>query len=134
MEELDKVVREGRLIYGDECYQIMGACFEVYREKGSGFLENVYQECLEIEFGFQNIPFTSQIEIPLAYKGIRLRQSYKPDVVCFDKIILEIKAVSQLAYEHRSQVLNYLNATGYRLGLLVNFGHHPQVEWERLVL
>ena len=122
------------IIYPDECYQIIGACFEVYKEKGCGFLEAVFQECLEIEFGMQNIPFVAQAPLALAYKGRPLKQRYVADYVCHGKIIVEIKAVEILADEHRAQVLNYLNATGHKLGLLVNFGHHPKLEWERLVV
>ncbi len=121
------------LIYADECYKIVGACFEVYREKGCGFLEAVFQECLELELALQKLPFEAQKQLPLAYKGQPLKQTYKADFVCFDKIIVEIKAVSQLVDEHRAQVLNYLNASGHRLGLLVNFGHYPKLEWERIV-
>lgn len=121
------------ILYKDECYKIMGACFEVYKEKGCGFVEPVYQECLSIELRMQRIPYAEQIELALEYKGQPLNQTYKPDFICFDKIILEIKAVSQLTDEHRAQVHNYLKATGHKLGLLVNFGHHPQVEWERIV-
>ena len=122
------------LLYKDECYRIMGACFEVYKEKGSGFVEPVYQECLSIELEIQEIPFVEQTQLALSYKGRPLKQSFKPDFICFDKIIIEIKAVSKLTDEHRAQVHNYLKATGHRLGLLVNFGHYPQVEWERIVL
>ncbi len=121
------------IIYKDESYRIMGACFEVYNEKGCGFTEPIYQECLEIELRLQCIPFTAQAQLPLSYKGRPLRQRFQPDFVCEEKIILEIKAVSALADEHRSQVLNYLNATGFKLGLLVNFGHHGKLEWERIV-
>jgi GxxExxY protein len=122
------------LIYKDESYRIIGACFEVYKEKGCGFLEPVYQECLETELGLQGIPFRAQWPIGLSYKGRPLKQRYIADVVCFEKILVELKAVSALADEHRAQVLNYLHATGYRLGLLVNFGHHPKLEWERIVV
>src|SRR4051812_31396648 len=122
------------LIHAEECYKIIGACFEVYKEKGSGFLEGVFQECLELELGLQRIPYIAQASLPLAYKGYPLKQRYVADVVCFDKVIVELKAVKTLADEHRSQLLNYLNATGHRLGLLVNFGHHPKLEWERIVL
>ncbi len=121
------------IVYKDESYRIMGACFEVYNEKGCGFTEPVYQECLEIELGLQSLPFVAQAHLPLSYKGQLLRQRFQPDFVCHEKIILEIKAVSTLLDEHRSQVLNYLGATGYRLGLLVNFGHHGTLEWERIV-
>jgi GxxExxY protein len=121
------------IIHADECYKIIGACFEVYKDKGCGFLEAVFQECLELELGLQAIPFVAQRELPLTYKGRPLKQTYKADFVCHEKIIVEIKAVSALADEHRAQVINYLNATGLRLGLLVNFGHFPKLEWERIV-
>ena len=123
-----------KLLFEEETYRIRGACFEVYKEKGCGFLEAVYQECLEIEMAHQGIPFVAQQEIALTYRGQTLRQAYKADFVCFGKIIVELKAVSALADEHRAQVLNYLHATGMRLGLLVNFGHHPGIECERFTL
>ncbi|GAB4374728.1 MAG: GxxExxY protein [Calditrichia bacterium] len=122
------------LVYPDESYAIMGACFEVYRRMGCGFLEAVYQECLEIEFEFQKIPAIPQHELKLRYRERELKQCFKADFICFDKIILELKAVSRLNDEHRAQVLNYLNASGYKLGILVNFGHHPKLEYERIVL
>lgn len=122
------------LIYKDESYTIMGACFTVYKEMGCGFLESVYQECLEIEFEFQHIPFESQKELRLAYRQRPLKQTFIPDFLCYDKIIVEIKAVSKLTNEHRAQVQNYLNVTDCKLGLLVNFGHYPKVEYERFVL
>jgi GxxExxY protein len=120
------------LIYQDETYAILGACFAVYKDKGSGFLEGVYQECLEIELAHRRIPFAADVPVPLFYRGQRLKCPYRADVVCYDKIIIEIKAVSCLIDEHRAQLINYLHATGYRLGLLVNFGHHPKLEYERL--
>ena len=122
------------LIHEQETYRIRGACFEVYREKGCGFLEAVFQECLELEFGLQGISFISQPDLSLSYKGVPLRQRYKPDFVCFGKVLVELKAVSRLTDEPRAQVLNYLHATGLRVGLLVNFGHHPLVEIERIVV
>ena len=121
------------LIYKDECFRIIGACFEVYNEKGCGFLESVYQECLEIEHDYQQIPFVSQQELRLFYRGKELKQKFTPDFICYGKIIVEIKAVTKLADEHRAQIINYLNATGFELGILVNFGGHPKLEWERLV-
>ena len=122
------------IIYPELSYKIMGACFEVYKEKGCGFLEAVYQECLEMEFGDQAVSFAAQKKLNLAYKGRPLKQTYEPDFVCDDKVIVEIKAVSALTDEHRAQVHNYLRATGHRLGLLVNFGHFPKVESERIAL
>jgi GxxExxY protein len=121
------------LLYQDESYKILGACFEVYKEKGCGFLEAVYQECLEIEFGLQGIPFVPQAELSLSYKGHRLKHTYQPDFLCFAKVVLEIKAMSGLTDEHRAQVHNYLKAAGYRLGFLVNFGHYPKVQYERII-
>lgn len=121
------------LVLKDECYQLVGACFEVYKEKGCGFLEAVFQECLELELADHGIPFEAQKALPIEYKGRLLKQTYKADLICFGSVLVEIKAVEKLADEHRAQVLNYLNATGLRLGLLVNFGHYPKVEWQRLV-
>lgn len=123
---------ESKLLFEDECYQIIGACFEVYKAKGCGFSEAVYQECLEIELEYQNIPYESQIPIKLQYRGRTLSQIYVPDFYCHSSIVLEIKAVSNLTDEHRAQVINYLKATESRLGLLVNFGHYPKIQWERI--
>jgi len=122
------------LIYKDECYHIIGACFNVYKDKGSGFLEPVYQECLAIEFDHSHIPFEAQKKILLTYRGKILSQTYIPDFICYDKIIVEIKAAAHLMDEHRAQLLNYLNATGMQLGLLVNFGHYPKVGKKRIML
>jgi GxxExxY protein len=122
------------LIYKEESYKIIGACFEVYKEMGCGFLEPVYQECLEKELTLQGIPFDAQKIVELNYKGQKLDKIYKPDFLCFDKIIIEIKAVSKLNNEFRAQIINYLNATNMRLGLLINFGHFPKIEHERYVL
>jgi GxxExxY protein len=119
------------IIYKKESYAIIGACFEVYNAKGCGFLEPVYQECLAIEFEHQRIPAIPKPLLTLSYRGRTLQQTYQPDFVCFEKIILELKTVSTLADEHRAQLLNYLNATGFELGLLVNFGHYPKLEYER---
>jgi GxxExxY protein len=120
------------IIHKTESYAIIGACFEVYNEKGCGFLEPVYQECLGIEFEYQRIPAIAKPLLALSYRGRILKQTYQPDYVCFEKIIIELKAVSALIDEHRAQLLNYLHATGFELGLLVNFGHYPGVEYERI--
>jgi len=122
------------LIYKEESYKIIGACFNVYKTMGCGFLELVYQECLEIEFEKCNIPFSSQKEIKLKYDGKTLKHIYKPDFICYEKIIVEIKAVSHLIKEYEAQTLNYLNATDFKLGLLVNFGHYPKLEYKRIIL
>lgn len=101
---------------------------------GNGYLESVYQECLEIEFLNRGIPFFSQKLLELSYKGKKLNQMYKPDFVCFEKIIVELKGVKAIANEHHSQVLNYLKATELKLGLIINFGSYPKVEIKRIVL
>ncbi len=123
-----------KLLYEDESYAIRGAIFEVYRVLGSGFLEAVYQESLQIEFSRRQIPFKAQVELPLVYKDQPLLQIYRADFICFEKIIVEIKAIKDIGDEHRAQVFNYLKATNYRLGLLVNFSHYPKVTIERIVL
>jgi GxxExxY protein len=124
---------KAELLYKDESYAIIGACFAVYKEKGCGFLEPVYDECLEIEFESQRIPFLAKAPQTLRYRDRTLVQTFTPDFICYDRIIVEIKAVSALVDEHRAQLLNYLSATGCELGLLVNFGHYPKMEYERLI-
>lgn len=120
-----------KILYPDEVFQIQGAVFEVYRTMGSGFLEGVYQECLAAEFAERSIPFNAMRATPLEYKGRPLRQTYVADFVCYERIIIELKAVRAIAPEHRAQTINYLRATGLKLGLLVNFGTAPKVEIER---
>ena len=124
---------KGELIYKEDGYAIIGACFAVYKDKACGFHEPVYHECLEIELEFQRIPFLSKPPQTLQYRGCTLVQTFSPDFLCYDKVILEIKTVSVLVDEHGAQVLNYLAATGCKLGLLVNFGHYPRLKYERLL-
>jgi GxxExxY protein len=122
------------LVHEEETYAILGACFEVYRDKGCGFLEGVYQECLSIEFELRGIASRALVPLALSYKGRPLAKTYVADFICYDRVLIELKAVSKLADEHRAQVQNYLNATGLRVGLLINFGHYPKVEHERFIL
>ena len=122
------------LLYPEESYAIMGACFQVYKDKGCGFTEPVYQECLEIEFEHREIPFLAQAELQLFYRDRELKHGFKADLVCYGKIIVELKAVSKLIGDHRAQLLNYLSATGMKSGILINFGHYPKLEYERLIL
>lgn len=123
---------KNELLFRNECYAIQGAIFDVYREMGCGFLEAVYQECLEKELAKRNIIFKSQVELQLNYKSEPLEQTYKPDFIYYNKIVVEIKAVKEFASEHQAQLLNYLKATGLELGLLVNFGSYPKVEIIRM--
>lgn len=130
----EKHERHEKIIFKDESYAIQGAIFEVYREMGCGFLESVYQECLEKELAIRRIPFVAQQQLKLTYKGETLQQTYKPDLICYDQIIIELKAVREIASEHKAQVINYLKATGIKLGMLVNFGTYPKASIIRLAL
>ncbi len=121
------------ILYKEECFAIQGAIFEVYKTMGPGFLEAVYQECLEKEFLLQGIPFKAQEELPLHYKGEPLKQKYIPDFVCYNKIIIELKAVKIVADEHKAQIINYLHASHFQLGLLVNFSSYPKVGIDRIL-
>lgn len=113
-------------------YAIIGAAMAVHRELGPGYLEAVYQQALEIELASCGIPFVSQAEIQIHYKGIPLSSPYRSDFLCFDCVILEIKAVSQFVAAHEAQLINYLKATGMAVGLLLNFGT-PSLVYQRLV-
>lgn len=126
-----KMVDE-KVLFPEESYAIQGAIFDVYREMGCGFLEAVYQECLEKEFRSRQLPFEAQKELVLSYKGEQLAQTYKPDFICHGKIIVELKAVKEIVPEHKAQLLNYLKTTGLELGLLVNFGAYPKAEIVRI--
>jgi GxxExxY protein len=122
------------LLYREEVYAIVGAAMEVHHElSGAGFYEGVYQEALEIELGLRTIPFEPQKELPITYKGRLLRKKYLADVICFGKIIVEIKCAECLTTQDEAQVLNYLKATGMRAALLFNFGNCGALEWKRFV-
>lgn len=121
------------LIFKDEVYAIMGAAMDVHHELGSGFLESVYQEALEMELTGRQIPFESQKSIKITYKGKSLNKEFIADLVCFGKIIVELKAQESLSGKEEAQVLNYLKATGIKVGVVINFGSHPKLEWKRLV-
>lgn len=121
------------LIYREEVFAIVGACFEVYNEMGPGFLEDVYQEALSREFTQKMIRFNAKPKLEIYYKGYLLTKKYEPDFVIDSKIIMEIKAMKALGDEHRAQIHNYLKATSFKLGLLVNFGKPNVLEYERIV-
>jgi GxxExxY protein len=122
------------MLYQQECYEIVGAAMKVYNTLGPGFLEAVYHEALEIEFDKCKILFDSEKSIDIFYDGVCLKQKYRPDFFCMNKIIVEIKAQSQLDNANVAQVINYLHATKMRLGLLINFGNPNVLEWRRIVL
>jgi GxxExxY protein len=121
------------LLFKDECYVIYSCIYAVNKKLGSGFLEAVYQEALEIELKRNNVPFVSQSELKIIYDGIPLTKKYVVDIICYDKIIIEIKAASKIINQHKAQLMNYLAATGFRLGLLVDFNSFPKAEIIRMV-
>ena len=121
------------LYHSNESYAINGAAMQVYNVLGHGFLESVYQEALAIEFTKRGIPYQREKELKIYYDGKELQQTYRADFVCYDDIIVEIKAVSELDGSHRSQVYTYLKATVFKLGLLINFGHYNGIQIERKV-
>lgn len=121
------------ILYKEEAYLIIGVCFDVHTTLGHGFLEAVYSEALAIELNKKNIPFELNKELNIQYKDRVLHKKYYADLVVFDKIIIELKAIETLAPEHTAQILNYLKATKMRLGLLVNFGS-PKLQYERIIL
>jgi len=120
------------LIYKNEVYQIIGAAMEVHKELGCGFLEAVYQEALELEFMFRKIPYQREKKLNIFYKGILLNKYYEADFICFDKVIVELKALSGLTSDHEAQLLNYLKTTNLKVGLLINFGRQS-LEYKRMV-
>ena len=122
-----------KLILKDEVFAIIGAAMEVHREKGCGFAEPVYQECMEIELADRKIPAEAQKEMAIFYKGRQLKKTYLADFVAYGKIIVELKALDQLTSREESQVINYLKSFGLDLGVLINFGA-PSLEWKRIVL
>ena len=121
------------LLLKDEVYNIIGAAIEVHRELGPGFLEAVYQEALERELTERQIPFVSQQVLTVHYKGKPLQKQYQADLICYEQIIVELKALNQLSGKEEAQLLNYLKATGLRVGLLINFGSTGKLEWKRRV-
>jgi len=124
---------EKRMVEKDpRTYAIIGAAMEVHREFKHGFLEAVYQDALEIEFGLRDIPYQREVELPISYKGRRLRATYRADFICYESVVVELKALSRLSGVEESQLLNYLKATGLEIGLLLNFGA-PSLDYKRFI-
>lgn len=121
------------LIFKDEVFQIIGAAIEVHKELGNGFLEAVYQEAMEIEMASRNIPFSAQMPLKIRYKDRTLNKEYFPDLLCFNIIIVELKASNKLGGNEDAQLINYLKATGLHAGLLINFGSVGKLEWKKVV-
>ena len=112
----------------------MGAAFEVYNDRGYGLAEDIYQECLEIELALRRIPFRSKAELKCFYKGRELKKRYVPDLYVFGCLVVELKAVTELAAEHEAQLFNYMRIARQPVGYLLNFGHKDTLEWKRLIL
>jgi GxxExxY protein len=122
------------LIYKEEVYAIIGVAIEVHKELGSGFLEAVYEECMGIESEKRKIPHKTQVELDIRYKGKMIKKKYVADYIGFGKIIAEFKCIPKLTKGDEAQIINYLKATGLRVGLLINFGSKGKLEWKRYVL
>ena len=120
------------ILYKEESYKIVGACMKVHRTLGAGFLEAVYQIALEKEFTLQNIPFSSQVKLPVFYEGESLGKYYVADFICYEKIVVEIKSASFISDPQEKQLINYLKATGKELGILVNFGA-KSLQYKRVI-
>ena len=135
INELDDLgARPSKMIFEDELYAIIAAATEVYYKLGSGFLEPVYQEALAYEFDLRGVPFEAQKKLPIMYKDHQLKKGYFADFLCYGQIIVEIKAISSLSTIDWSQIMNYLKASGLRVGLLFNFGSQGRLETKRIVI
>jgi GxxExxY protein len=121
------------LLYRDEVFAIVGAAMEVHDQLGKGFLEAVYHSALKVELAARQIPFESEKPLPVFYKGQKLSAEYRADLICYGKIIVELKALDKLSSKEESQILNYLKATGLRVGVVINFGSRGKLEWRRYV-
>ena len=134
MNKLDEIGSGNEFLLKEESYAIIGAALDVYYKLGCGFLEPVYQEALGIEFGLRGIPHISQAELEITYKGIKLTKKYCADFVCYESMIVELKALTALSTVDWAQLMNYLKASKFRVGLLFNFGSTPRLEQRRIVI
>ena len=125
---------DGKIILEQEVYEIVGAAMEVYYKVGTGFLEPVYQEMLAIEMAQRRIPFLAEEELAIEYKGVTLRKKYRVDFICYGQILIELKSIERLSNIEIAQILNYMKITKMRVGLLINFGARPRLEWKRYVI
>jgi GxxExxY protein len=126
-------IREPDLIFKEEVYAIIGAAIEVHSELGPGFLEAVYHAALKVELSSRAIPSESEKALPVFYKGQRLNIDYRVDLLCYGQIVIELKALNRLSTIEEAQILNYLKATDFRVGVLINFGSRGKLEWKRFV-
>ena len=130
---MDSLMEKPGILYPDEVHKIIGCAMSVYNTLGRGFLEAVYHDALEVELVSLGIPFEHKKHLNIYYKGVKLPSYYQADVVCYDKIILELKTETELLKEDEAQLVHYLKATGIKLGLLINFGNKRKLEWQRVI-
>jgi len=121
-------------LYKKESYAIIGAAMEVYNQLGPGFLEIIYHDAMKIELSEQNIPFESEKPLTVCYRGLTLAHEYFADLICYGRILVELKAQKEIHDVHLAQVMNYLKATGLGLGYVINFGHPEKLQWKRVVM
>ncbi|MEA3475659.1 MAG: GxxExxY protein [Candidatus Cloacimonadota bacterium] len=121
------------LLYAKEVYRIIGAAIEIHKELGPGFLESVYEEAMVIESSKRQIPYETQVKISVYYKNQKLKKEFIADYIGYDKIIVEFKCIPKLTKVEEAQIINYLKATGIKVGILINFGSHGKLEWKRYI-
>ena len=122
------------LLYEEEVYKIIGAAIEIHRELGSGFLESVYEEAMVLESNERQIPYETQVKIPIYYKDKKLNKEFIADYIGYGKIVVEFKCIPRLTKVEEAQIINYLKATRIKVGLLINFGSKRKLEWKRYIL
>lgn len=127
------IIDSENYVYKDECYEVIGCCMSVHSELGAGFLEAIYQEALEFEFNRETLPFKREVGINVSYRGQKLKKKYFADFICYDEIVVELKAVKTLENSHYAQLLNYLKATDKKIGLLINFGS-KSLQYKRVII
>ena len=130
----EDTLRKEKLLYKEEVYQIVGAAIDVHKELGYGFLESVYEEAISLVSEKRNIPFQTQVKIPVYFKGKKLNKEFIADYIGYEKIIVEFKCIPKLTKVEEAQIINYLKATGFKVGLLINFGSKGKLEWRRYIL
>ncbi len=130
---MDNGVDNPDVLYPEEVRKIIGCAMTVYNTLGIGFLEGVYHDALEVELGLQGVPFEHKKHLDVYYKGVKLPGFFEADIVCYGKIILELKAISRLTEIDDAQLINYLRATGIQVGILMNFGKKGKLDWKRFV-
>ena len=125
---------EEKFLFKEEVFRIIGAAIEVHKELGSGFLESVYEEAMKYESEDRQIPFESQVRIPVYYKGKKMEKEFTADYIGYRGIIVEFKCIPKLTKVEEAQIINYLKATRFKVGLLINFGSHGKLDWKRYIL